>query len=142
MFDSISKVENGPNIFSISKKPIQHTVKLLNLMRTKSKSNRMRETNHTNQSYVTSLVAFDSIFFWYALNSRVSLYLIKCLGVKYQSFFKILGKSLKRLLLIIQNPSIIFIQFQNRFIKTNSITEPVSVSNRYIGFATGLCKSI
>jgi tetratricopeptide (TPR) repeat protein len=37
------------------------TVQLSNLMRTKSKSNRMQETNYTNQSYVTSFIAFDSI---------------------------------------------------------------------------------
>ena len=39
----------------------------------RTKSNRMRETNHTNLSYVTSLIAFDSAFIWYSLNSRVSL---------------------------------------------------------------------
>ena len=38
-------------------------VKLSNLMRTKSKLNRMRETSHTNQSYVTYLTAFDSLSF-------------------------------------------------------------------------------
>ena len=124
MFDSISKVENGPNIFSISKKPIQHTVKLLNLMRTKSKSNRMRETNHTNQSYVTSLVAFDSIFFWYALNSRVSLYnackLNKYIYWNYNiAKFVFLNDLLRFLIRILKKNQIYY--FQNHSLSFNNI---------------------